>query len=210
MRTGTPVVALAVFLLIASPASSYAEWQFTPFIGQTFKGSTTLIDPLLASDDGHWNLGGSVTLIGDGPFGLEAYYVRTFGFFERHRSIRDLPGSPTINSSRSQALMGNAVLAMPRNVNRYGLRPFLSGGLGVLHASHDDPFLPVRVNLLAMNVGGGATGFITDRVGVRFDLRYFKNVRGVGDDHELAPVSVTGESVRIHYWVGAIGVVFKY
>jgi hypothetical protein len=203
-------ILILTMLVAALPASASAEWQFAPFLGQTFKGSTTLWDPLSATDDGHWSFGGWVTLLGDSPFGVEAYYVRTPGFFQRHGSILSLPGSPTITSSRTQAFMGNAVLAMPRAVNRYGLRPFVSGGLGVLHVSHDDPFLPVRVNLLAMNVGGGATGFLTDRVGLRFDLRYSRNVRGVGPDDDLAPVATAGEPVRFRYWTGAIGVVFKY
>jgi hypothetical protein len=208
VRAGARILIL-IALAAGLPARASAEWQFAPFLGQTFKGSTTLWDPLSATDDGHWSFGGWVTLLGDSPFGVEAYYIRTPSFFQRQRSIFGLPGGPTISSSRTQAFMGNVVLAMPRAVNRYGLRPFVSGGLGILHASHDD-LLPVRVNLLAMNIGGGATGFLTDRVGVRFDLRYSKNVRGVGEDHDLAPVTTAGEPVRIRYWTGAIGVVFKY
>ena len=51
-----------------------------------------------------------------------------------------------------------------------------------------------------MNVGGGAVGFLSDHVGVRFDLRYFRNIKGVSqEDLEDFPVTL-GEPVRLRYW----------
>jgi hypothetical protein len=187
----------------------HAEWQFTPFLGYTFKGSTTLYDPLTAADDTQWNLGGAVTLIGDSPLGVEGYFVWTPTFFQGQERLFNLPGGPTVTGSRTYTFMGNVVLATPRSWNRYGLRPFVSGGLGSIHASHDDTELPVRINVLGMNVGGGAVGFVTDRVGLRFDLRYFRNVRGVSDENrELAP-TIAGDPVRLRYWTLSLGVVIK-
>ena len=210
MRAGLRVLILTGLLTAAMPGAAAAEWQFTPFLGQTFAGSTTLVDFFNAADNGHWNFGGVVTLIGDGPFGGEAYYVRTPSFFQGSSSIVVLPGGPTITGSRTDAFMGNAVLALPRAFNRYGLRPFVSGGVGRIRASYDELVLPLRVNLLGMNVGAGAVGFITDRVGLRFDARYFRNLRGVSEeDAPLAPTT-GGEPVRLRYWTASIGVVFKY
>ena len=77
----------------------------------------------------------------------------------------------------------------------------------MLSASAKDAldFLPVDAKLLGYNVGGGAVGFLTDRVGLRFDLRYFSNLKP-SDDPEL---SATGR-VHLSYWTGSVGVVFRY
>jgi hypothetical protein len=89
------------------------------------------------------------------------------------------------------------------------LRPFLSGGLGLMHASYEERIVPARVDVLGMNLGGGAVGFITDRVGLRFDLRYFRSVKDVKEeDRPLAPT--LGEPVRLRYFTASIGVVIKY
>ena len=199
---------LLSLLAFAFPRPAAAEWQFTPLLGYTFSGATTIVDHENAADDRHWNFGGAVTLIGDAPLGLEAYYVRTPGFFQSGQAPPVVGGvDPT--SSRTYALMGNVVLATPRNWNRYGLRPFISGGLGRIHASYEERIVPARVDVMGMNLGGGAVGFVTDRVGVRFDLRYFRNVRGVSEeDRPLAPT--LGDSVRVRYFTAAIGVVFKH
>ena len=41
--------------------------------------------------------------------------------------------------------------------------------------------LPVEAKLLGYNVGGGAVGFLTERTGLRFDLRYFSNLKPTDD-----------------------------
>jgi len=200
---------VAILIVLGAAARAGAEWQFTPVVGYTFKGSTTLVDLENAAGTRHWNLGGAITVIGDFPLGVEAHFVYTPGFFERVGT--GTVGSLDVISSRTYALMGNAVIAMPRSWNRYGLRPFASGGLGLLHASAQDQLnlLPFRINLLGMNVGGGAVGFVSDRVGLRFDLRYFRNVQGP-DIEDLDPPISSGLPVRLRYWTASIGVVFRY
>ena len=49
------------------------------------------------------------------------------------------------------------------------------------------------MNLLGMNIGGGAVGMLSDRIGVRFDLRYFRNIKGVSAEDLDFPVT-GGES----------------
>lgn len=207
MRSGPRVLALVALLLFAFARPSAAEWQFAPFVGYTWKGATTLFDPEGAAERTHGNFGGTVTLIGEGPLGIEAYFVRTPGFFQREAG--NIIGT-RVTASRSYAFMGNAVLTIPRSWNRYGLRPFLSGGLGVIHAFANDPVLPIDVKLAGMNLGGGAVGFLTDRVGLRFDVRYFRNVRGVSEEDRGQAPTIRGESVRIRYWTTSIGVVINY
>lgn len=206
----TPVrLLLGTVLVLITAGPAQAEWQFTPFVGYTFKGATSLVDIEEAAGTRHWNLGGTVTVIGDLPLGLEAHVVYTPGFFQREGT--GMVGALDVISSRTYAFMGNAVIAMPRQWNRYGLRPFASGGLGLLHAAAQDQLniLPVRINLLGMNAGGGAVGFVTDRVGLRFDLRYFRSVQGP-DVESLDPPISSGLPVRLRYWTASIGVVFRH
>jgi hypothetical protein len=202
LRTPCRVLALLGVLLFSVPATARAEWQLTPFLGLTFKGNTTLIDHEQAADKVHWTFGGTVALMGAGPVGVEGVVAYTPGFFQQ-----DITPIVDIVDSHTLAIMGNVVLTTPRSWNEYGLRPFVSGGIGLLHATATDAFefTPVNTNLLGYNVGGGAVGFLNDRVGLRFDLRYFSNLKP-SDDPEL---SVTGR-VHLSYWTSSVGVVLKY
>jgi hypothetical protein len=208
VRKARQVLALAGLVLVAAVPAD-AEWQFAPFVGRTFKGTTTLLELEPGSGETHWNFGGTVTLIGESPFGVEGYVLYTPGFFQSSESPCNI--TTCTSASRTYALMGNVVLATPRRWNRYGLRPFVSGGIGLLHASRDvpppDP-LPVDVNLVGMNVGGGAVGFVTDRVGLRFDLRYFRKIHGPDEAELEQPVSIG--PIQLRYWTAAVGVVFRY
>jgi hypothetical protein len=186
-------------ILVAAPAR--ADWLFAPLLGLTFKGSTTIVDLEDGAGKSHWNFGGAATWLGAGPVGIEGLFVFTPNFFESG----DLPA---FESSRSYALMGNVVLAAPLGWNEYGLRPFVSGGLGLLHAglqTEADPrAFPINRNLLAYNFGGGAVGFISDHTGLRFDLRYFTSLeRAEGEGLGFGPV-------RLSYWTTSVGVVLRY
>ena len=64
-----------------------------------------------------------------------------------------------------------------------------------------------RLNLWGVNLGGGAVGFLSDRVGVRFDLRYFQNISSVPDE-DLSLLTL-GDPLRLRYWTASFGVVFR-
>ena len=74
--------------------------------------------------------------------------------------------------------MGNVIITAPRALTGYSLRPFVSGGGGLIHVGIQDvaDILSVSENLFGVNVGGGAVGVLTPRTSVRFDLRFFKSV----------------------------------
>ena len=186
-------------ILIVGPARAWADWQFAPFFGYSFKGETTLVTPEALGDlKVRWTVGGTVTLIGRGPLGVEGTVLVVPHFFEAGNV-------GAVSSSRTYALMGNVVLAAPQGWNEYGLRPFVSGGLGLMHASQrtTSPVFPINQNLLGYNVGGGAVGFINDHTGLRFDLRYYSSLSRTDEAVALGPV-------RLRYWTGTVGVVLKY
>lgn len=215
MSRGIRLLTLCALLTACAPARAGAEWQLAPFVGFTFLGDTNLNLTEVAGR--HWNLGGAVRLVGGGPLGVETIFLYVPGAF---RSFEldplslppNVPLDETITKSRSIALMGNLVLTTPRAWNEYGLRPYVSGGFGLLHAWHDDAVaLPEPANVPGYNVGGGAVGFLSERVGLRFDLRFLRTLPP-GKEPNVEGIVITSDSrrLRIRYWAGTVGVVFKY
>jgi hypothetical protein len=193
------LLTITAIVLACSAAPARADWLIAPFFGFTFKGETSLLDLENGATRVHWNFGGSATLIGRGPLGVEGIFLYVPHFFESDQAS-------ALNSSLTYALMGNVVLATPLKWNEYGLRPYVSGGLGLMHASQQ-PLIantfPVNENFLGYNVGGGAVGFVTDRTGLRFDLRYYNSLtQSAGTPSFGAP--------RLRYWTASVGVVLKY
>jgi hypothetical protein len=195
---------LTALLIAGTPATARADWQLTPFLGFTFQGQTTLLDYERAVGKSDWSFGAAFGFVGAGPIGVEGLLVYTPGFFQQDNPPAD---SPDVISSHTLAVMGNVVLTTPRRWTEYGLRPYMSGGIGLLRAAFDDEFgvTPVRSNQLGYNIGGGAVGFLTDRAGLRFDLRYFSNLKPTDSDEAIA----LGR-VQLNYWNATVGVVFRY
>lgn len=197
-------LALCCACLAAAPRAATAEWHFTPMVGLTFKGNTSLVDNEFAADNVHKQVGGAVSRLGEGIFGVEGVGVFTPGFFQSNELINE---TNLVGSSRTFALMGNAVLTVPRRWTEYSLRPFVSGGLGLIHASESDPegVFSVRSNLAGFNVGGGAVGFFTARTGVRFDFRYYSSLHRV----EQGATAISIGRVHISYMTASVGVVLR-
>jgi hypothetical protein len=202
---------IGLFLAIAAawPASVRADILATPFLGGTFGGQTTLqVFPVITTDSIPLSkslvIGAAGTWLGPGIFGLEGELAYSPGFFQR------ADGESALVSSSFTTVSGNVVVTVPSRVTRESLRPYVTGGLGLLHVGVSDRLgvVPVDRNLLALNLGGGAIGMLSERTGLRFDLRHTRSVR---DDQ--APSSVFGQSgsrVRLSYWRATVGVVLRY
>ena len=84
---------------------------------------------------------------------------------------------------------------MPKRLAQYTLRPYVVGGAGLMHIRYDTgPGLLVPLQTLsdlqAMDLGAGVTGFLTRRIGVSWDVRYFRSIdrtrevgRSIGSEH---------------------------
>jgi hypothetical protein len=201
------ILAAGGLCLLAAPRMAAAEWHVTPMIGITFAGKTTLLDPQVAAGKRHADFGGAVTLLGAGVLGAETIVVFTPGFFQTDRTslATDVP-RVEISSSRTLAVMGNVVLTTPRRWTEYNLRPFVSGGFGMLRASktEEKDVFPLHANFAGFNIGGGAVGFFSQRTGVRFDVRYYSTVHSTYH----GPGVAIGD-VRLHYMTAAVGVVMR-
>jgi hypothetical protein len=206
-------LALGILVTVLLPARAAAEWQLAPFVGFNFLGETNL--NLTELPKRHWLWGGTARLVGAGPIGVESVFVYVPGAFESFTFDADPflfnigEPSETITQSHAYALMGNIVLTTPRSWNEYGLRPYVSGGMGLLHVYHNEQTFPARANLAGYNAGGGAVGFLSERVGLRFDLRYVSTTPH-GKEAGTDIFTSDSERVRVHFWTATVGVVFKY
>ena len=165
-------------------------------VGTTFLGETSLVDSDLAAGNVHRNFGGSVALLGPGVFGVEGLVVWTPGFFT---------GRPEglVKRSRSIETMGNVMVTTPRRWTEYSLRPFISGGLGLIHTSRTEDVFPDSRSIPAFNIGGGAIGFLSKRTGLRFELRYNSSLARSDEGN------VSIGRVHIRYMTASVGVVLR-
>jgi hypothetical protein len=193
--------ALILVVLLCLPRVARAQdLLFIPYLGFTFAGESSLFADLeRGSTESASAVGGSVSLIGPGWFGVEGDIGYVPGFFER--GDRQL----VKYGSFVTTLMGSAIITLPLAVTRESLRPYVVGGGGLLWAESEDitATFPIRSTMPAVTLGGGAVGFLSNTVGVRFDLRYIRSL-GQGDD------VVATEGARVQFWRGSIGLVLKY
>ncbi|MGE3956968.1 MAG: hypothetical protein AB7H96_09650 [Vicinamibacterales bacterium] len=183
------------------PATARAEWQLKPFGGVTFGGDTTFVDLDRQAGKPKFNLGVSGLWLGE-VLGIEGDVATTAGFFSGDsRSLQTL-----VLRSHVATVTGNVVVAMPRRIAQYGLRPYAVVGLGMMHVGFDDNLnaLPFSNWLSAWDVGGGATGFLSDFVGVNWDVRLIRTLRTEG---EATGVSVGQE--KLSFWRATMGFTFR-
>jgi hypothetical protein len=159
----------SVALLLTAAPPAQAEWQIKPFFGVTYGGSTTFVDFEHASGHSNPAIGVSGLLLGE-VFGIEADFGRAPGFFER--------GIQQVSGSSVSTLTGNIVVALPRRLAEYTLRPYFVGGAGAMfvHADYANGDPLIARSLKAMDLGGGVTGFLTNRIGLSWDVRYFRSI----------------------------------
>ena len=190
---------LAVLFLCAGAPEARADFLITPFIGSAFGGNTTLLDlDIGAAGSKHWTFGGSVAWLSNHVLGVEADFAMVPGFFENSND------TGLITGSRVTTLSGNVIAAMPLSVSRESLRPYVSGGLGLMHVTAEDLIgLNESGNWLGFQVGGGAIGLITDRAGVRFDLRHSRSLS--------RDTTLRGDRTsKLSFWRATVGVTFRY
>lgn len=188
--------AVAVFLCLG-PGQARADWLITPFIGGSFAPETTF----LVFEEGagrKLTFGGSVAWLSDSLFGLEAEFSHIPRFFEGDYALG------LVLTSRVTTLGGNVILAAPLSMTRESLRPYFVGGVGLLQAriKHAGGLFPVGADLLGVTFGVGAIGLVSERTGVRFDLRHIKAGSGAG------PYARSRLS-RLSFWRATLGVVFR-
>jgi hypothetical protein len=192
-----PAATLAAILTVA-PTSAGADWLVVPHTGFKFGGGTTLVDLESAAPERKTPFGLGVMWLGAGIVGAEADVTFIPDYFDRE-------GADLVTGSSVRTVTGSLVVAAPLRLTRESLRPYVVGGVGLLHSESQDLFglFSFKSDLWALNVGGGAIGFVSDGFGVRLDLRYYRNISAEGQ-----PGIVIGDT-RFSYWRLGLGLVFR-
>ena len=198
-RLAAAVGVLALSTLAAVSAAEAADSQIRPFVGATFGGSTSFVDLEGAAGKLNPAIGVSAVLLGD-IFGGEVEVADAPGFFQTGNKHLVL-------SSRVTTVTANVVVGMPRRMTEYSLRPYLVGGAGLVRVKIDDVFglVPVSSVLPAFDIGGGATGFLSTRVGVFWEVRRFQSMARATADR-----GVTFGEERVSFWRATMGLAIRY
>ena len=168
------------------PAPARAETQFIPWLGVN-TGSRNVSSAV--------DFGAAVGTTVQGVIGVDFDFGFSPNFFG--------------NSLDSYVLttMGNVTVGIPFDrASAAGIRPYVTGGIGLIRARIDSPSFRYSVanNDVGVNFGGGVIGFFGPHVGVRGDLRY---VRSLEDDNSTNPFQF--DLAPLHYWRTSFGFVLR-
>lgn len=194
MRTFTYRWLLALAIL-AFPTAARAEWQAKPFGGLTFGGGSPFVDLDRVQGKPKLNLGVSAVWLGE-VVGIEGDVATTSGFFSGD--------AKQVLHSHVATVSGNVVIALPKRIAEYTLRPYVVGGLGFAHVSFSDgvKIYDYSQVLPAWDLGGGATGFISDTVGLNWDVRLFRTLRPERPNSTGAVI----EEKKLSFWRATMGI----
>jgi hypothetical protein len=198
---------LAAAIVAAAPVKASADWLFTPYIGWNWGGTAGFTD--IAGDfedefERRSNFGASLAWMGAGAVGFEVDFGFSPNFFQDTAGDDDFE----YGDSNVTTLMANLTVGAPfGGQSGGGIRPYASGGVGLMKTRIDDPDDLFEVNSTdwGVNVGGGVAGFFNDRFGLRGDVRYFRSLQDNEPDDEL---DLALGSFR--FWRGTVGVIFRF
>jgi hypothetical protein len=185
-------------VLLMSGRLHAADRQLRPFVGATFGGGTTFVDPENAAGDPNLTIGVGAMFLGE-VFGTEVEVADAPGFFEAGKNL--------VRGSRVTTLTGNVVLAAPHRLTEYALRPYVVGGAGLMSVRTTTAFGVFDLSKVMpdFDVGVGVVGFLTNTVGVCWDLRRFQSV---GGGTSSAGISFGDE--RLSFWRATMAVAIRY
>jgi hypothetical protein len=193
------IFAVLALALLLAPDAALAQTDFliVPFAGAKFHGSTTIFGGETVGES-KLTFGLSTMVLSERFLGVEGDIQQTPQFFGH--GVRQ-----TVSSSTVTTLTGNVVIAVPKVITRESLRPYLVSGLGLMHArvTTTAGLLDSHANLLGLDIGGGAIGFVSPRAGARFELRHFKNLT-----NDSRAVTIGG--TRLSFWRLTAGLVLRY
>jgi hypothetical protein len=186
-------------LLLMSTVTFAEDRQIRPFVGATFGGGTTFVDPERVAGKPNLVIGASAVFLGD-VIGTEVEIADAPGFFESD-------GKRLVRGSRVTTLTANFVVAAPRRLTEYSLRPYIVGGAGLMRLRTTTTFNVFDVSRIipAFDVGVGVVGFMTNRMGVSWDLRRFQSI---GRNAGKAGVSWGDE--QLSFWRATMAMAIRY
>lgn len=187
------LVVIGAFCAVLVPHDATAEFRVTPFAGGAF--------------------GGGVPEGATGDFGVSAGWMGRLVGFEVDVSHRpDFFGVENVpdflfGESSVTSVMFNGLVAVP---SPFGdrIRPYAAGGLGWLRSriGGGDDFIRGTNNNVGMNLGGGIASELTDRFGIRGDIRYFRDLQDQKGESEFFTLG----NEKLDFWRATGGITFRF
>ena len=189
MRRLTKVLLLSATLaLVWAPVSARADGFVSPFIGTNFGTD---------SGNGRASFGANAGYMGGGVIGGELDFGYAPSFFGN---------AGDFGSNYVMDAMGNLIVGVPIGGTRgAGVRPYVTIGAGLIRsqitAGVANAVVAVSDNDLGVNAGAGLMGFMSQHVGLRGDVRYFRNLTG--------DTANNIDFGSFHFWRASFGVVLR-
>lgn len=186
---------LVAGLLAASPAAAQTTGGLiTPFIG---------IVTDTPSDDNRTVYGASVGLTGQ-VVGFEVDFGYAPNFFEFDDDFGEFDSDGSVTT-----VMGNLLIGAPLGK----LRPYATVGAGLMRTNIEfgdfDLFDDLSANDFGINYGGGLMVFLTDNIGLRGDIRQFRNLSSDDPDDDFPEPDELGLG-DFKFWRATGGVTIKF
>ena len=196
MRRALKLLVIAIAAAAASaPGVARADGYFVPWAAMQAGNGMNL------TDNGRASVGVYAGAMGAGIVGGEVGFGYSPSFFG---TKNDFGNNSVID------LMGNVIVGVPiGGTHGAGIRPFVTGGVGLLRTQIDGGTI-AKVsssnNMLGWNGGAGVMGYFNDHVGLRGDVRY---LRGFEDTNTgVSTIDLNGPG-QLHFWRVSIGVVLR-
>jgi len=182
-------LAAAAVAVVMAPGQARAEGFISPWVGANFGHSP---------NDGRGAFGVSAGAMGAGVIGGEFDFGYSPNFF----------GSQSVfGNNNVMSLMGNIIIGVPvGGTAGPGIRPYVTTGVGLIRTDVDGILDTdgVSNNDFGFNAGAGVMGYFNDHVGLKGEVRYFRNVKD-----NSTPNDFNIDFGGFHYWRAAVGLVFR-
>jgi opacity protein-like surface antigen len=188
-------LSLATFAILVMPLPARADGLITPFVGADFGGDAGDCAKLVPCTSNQLSYGLGLGFMIGGVIGFEAEVANAPHFF----------GDVSERASNHVlTVMANVIAGVPIRA----VRPYASGGIGVVHTdisqSTGGVSRALTNNSVALDVGGGLIVLFAQHVGVRGDLRYVRTLQ------DLAFQQLDLPNKQLQYARGSFGLVFRF
>jgi hypothetical protein len=192
-RVMKALIVTGAMALVFAPIQARADGFVSPWIGTAFGAGSNI-------DNGRATFGVTAGAMGAGIVGGEVDFGYNPSFFGTKNDFGD---NTVLN------LMGNLIVGVPiGGTHGAGVRPYVTGGLGLLRSQIDGgTFFNVQShnNMFGWNAGAGVMGYFAQHVGLRGDVRYLRSF----EDTNTGITSIDLNGNQLKFWRASIGVVLR-
>ena len=191
---------IAALALAIAPSAAWADGYFVPFIGANFGGDVGRPLSETVDDRNRFTFGFGVGGMAGGIFGAEFDFGYTHNFLASNGTV--------VTKSNLITAMPALVIGIPVGGQRgAGIRPYVLAGAGLLRRDLDFNTLDtISTNDWGYTLGGGVMGYFSDHVGLRGDLRYFRNFKV--DEFNIDTVDF--DKGTFNFGRASLGVLFRF